>query len=345
MLVNKPVMNVANLLNNKMNPFEQPNLNQIKSDQKNIFQNINQNNATNSQNVAGNTPSNLNANFNLPKNSNLTNLNNLGANSATNLINNPDNKQSTNINNLSALGHLSNLISHKPELFSQELSKNNALLTSLLNKAPINKPNTESKSESKTDETSSLEKLKGSTFNNGKISPIVSNENSQASDEESSSEEENFFMIENKSESTKNTPSKNMKDLNSYKQISSNVINTMNLQINLDDFLKNLNDPNLIFSINNNEDLKKVFLKLIETGDSQGLNSLKYNLNPNNANTQNNDNFNLNSNSISYNNLNSSNNMSGLISNKKSESPNSLIKKDLIEDKPKDPRRKKKYSK
>lgn len=88
-------------------------------------------------------------------------------------------------------------------------------------------------------------------------SPLVTNEenNKDQSDDE---EQERFFKLGPKKiiEINKNLPNEKIKE---------NPILT-----NLDDFLKNTNDPNLVNLINNNDNIKKILLKLIDNGDKQG---------------------------------------------------------------------------
>lgn len=336
-------MNVANLLNRTINPFEKPNLpHNINTNQPNFLQNpiINNPNKQVANPLLKNT--NTQAYQNNPLNTNMSNIN-------------PNNLNLTNINSILASKGIStqdllnmvknNTLTNLQTIVSENNNNNNKVnQTQNKTESSINSPikNKASESTNNTNNNKLQYKIDENKVSSAKYqnSPIDSNSGSE--EEQSSQEEERFFMLDKKDEKLRGKGKhEGDKPQEAEKANFSNSINEINLQGNLklEDLLKNSNNQNLTYTLISNENLKSALIKLLEKGDLASISSL--------GNSASNLLLNLNASNVQNENLKqeNSNDSKSKIKNVNEKSEKASIMKDLGEDKPKDPRRKKKDSK
>lgn len=301
-------MNVANLLNRTINPFEKPNIPNINQDQHNVIKNLLINTQTNQSNVNNNPNSNnLNiSNAQIKNNLNLSNILPFITNSGLSpqdILNYVKNNNLSNINNQKSDQDIHN---EKKET-SLNLDKNKIVLNKNLNNNSNDRNN---------------------DTNKFKISPINSNNVSEG--EEDSSEKERFFMVDKNVEKIEQSEKTNYNTQSQFNFDNQNIPNVNN--VNLEELIKNANNnPNLLNILMNNDNLRNALNRIKEKGESQNL-FLSSSLGQVNLKTENQNN-NEKIDSRSY------------IKNQSINEKQTSILKDLGDDKPKDPRRKKKDSK
>ncbi len=280
-------------------------------------------------NAQSNQSNSLNANFtNNPNNLNISNLTSIFASkgiSAQDVLNIVKNNN---------LANLRTLVSE-----NSNINKTNQILnkTEPFINSPNNKASESTSNNDKMELQAKLDEKKESSdqFEN---SPIDSDRGSEGKE---NSEEERFFMLDKKPENTKNISVKEeiiTQKFEKSNSIVSNNDNNFQSNMNLEELLKNPNNPNGLNGLISNENLKSALIKLLEKGDLGSFSSLSNNaMNPLS---------NLNSSNITYKpTQDNPNDSKPHNKNAFEKTEKASIMKDLGEDKPKDPRRKKKDTK